>query len=126
MVQAVALVRGRVVDDVFQMTLHINGKPVHPVVLDTGAATLILNGEIARRLHLPNLGAIQVVGVGGAASAFRSKCDLKLGNRLFRDVPCVVIKRFSKQGLLGLKFFRDNQLGIMLNPRMQTLRVYRT
>ncbi|QSO52355.1 retroviral-like aspartic protease family protein [Alicyclobacillus curvatus] len=125
MAKRVAMVRGNVVNDLFLITLKVNGAKVPRVVVDTGAAALILNGNVARRLKLPNLGSVQVVGVGGGTAGFRSRCDVQIGTRLFRSVPCVVIKRFSKPGMLGLKFFRDNHLSLYLDPLRQTLALFR-
>ncbi|QSO46352.1 retropepsin-like aspartic protease [Alicyclobacillus mengziensis] len=126
MAQQIATIHGRIAHDLFQVTLKVNKVKVHHIVVDTGAAALIFNGEVARRLRLPNLGAVRVVGVGGTTAGFRSKCQLQVGTKIFRDVPCVVIKGFSKPGMLGLKFFIDNHLSIYLDPIKQTLYVFRS
>lgn len=124
MPKPIAVLKGKMVNDLFFVALKVNGSKVHPVVVDTGAATLIFNGDVARRLKLPNLGRVLVGGVGGTVSAFRSKCNLEIGKRLYKNVPCVVITGFSKQALLGLKFFRDRRLALFLDPSKQTLKIY--
>ncbi|GMA65379.1 retroviral-like aspartic protease family protein [Alicyclobacillus fastidiosus] len=126
MPKPIAVLQGTFVNDLFFIPLTVNGRKVRRVVVDTGASTLIFNGEVARQLRLPNLGAVGVAGVGGATHAFRSKCNVRIASRSFRNVPCVVIKNLSKPGLLGLKFFRDHHLGLALNPSAETLKIYAT
>lgn len=120
----IAVIRGTIAHDLFYIALTVNGTEIPRIIVDTGASTLIFNGEVARQLNLPNLRPIAVSGVGGTASAFQSKCRVKLGGRVFRDVPCVVIQRFSKRGLLGLKFFRDNRLNLLVDPAKQELKIF--
>jgi predicted aspartyl protease len=126
MAKSIAVIRGEIVRDLFLVTLKVNGSRVKRVVVDTGATSLIFNGDVARQLKLPNLGSIGVHGVGGDVAGFRSKCDVQIGTKLYSDVPCVVIKRFFRSGLLGLGFFRDHRLGLQLDPTKKTLKIYRS
>ncbi|MDQ0191174.1 retroviral-like aspartic protease family protein [Alicyclobacillus cycloheptanicus] len=116
-----AVIHGQVQNDAFYFTLTVNGTQVPGMVMDTGAFELTFNGEVARQLGLPNLGSIQIGGVGGTANAYQSECTLYLGGKTFHNVPCIVDPDFSDAGLFGLRFFVDNHLAMTLDPVHQEL-----
>jgi gag-polyprotein putative aspartyl protease len=91
--------------------------------MDTGAFELTFNGPVARRLGLPNLGNIQIGGVGGNVSTYKSICQLNIGRRMYTNVPCIVDPGFSDAGLIGLRFFVDNDLALTLDTVNQQLLV---
>ena len=122
--QPVATFRGAVRQDAFCFTVNVNGTPVKDMILDTGAFELTFNGTVAKSLGLPNLGPLQIGGVGGAAQAYRSRCNVQIGNRTFHNVPCIVDPSFTDTGLFGLRFFIDNHLKLELNPATRTLQIF--
>lgn len=93
------------------------------MILDTGAFELTFNQKVANQLNLPNLGAIQIGGVGGSAQAYRSQCTIDIGGQRFTKMPCIVDPGFNDAGLFGLRFFVDNHLKLELNPIAQTLTI---
>ncbi|MDQ0201666.1 putative aspartyl protease [Neobacillus ginsengisoli] len=93
------------------------------MILDTGAFELTFNGDVANALGLPNLGAIQIGGIGGTTQAYQSVCNLQIGDQMYSDVPCIVDPDFQDAGLFGLRFFVDNQLALQLDPNSQTLTI---
>lgn len=119
----VTTIQGSVVNDAFYFTLGVNGNDVPNMIMDTGAFELTFNGQLADALGLPNLGAIQIGGVGGTVQAYQSVCDLQIGDQLYQSVPCIVDPNFSDSGLFGLRFFIDNQLALQLDPNNQTLTI---
>lgn len=110
-----AAIPGVIQNDAFYFTLNVNGENVAGMVMDTGAFELTFNGQIANQLGLPNLGTIQIGGVGGNASAYQSVCNLVIGGRQYTNVPCIVDPNFSEAGLFGLRFFVDNNLALALD-----------
>ncbi|WP_206919252.1 retropepsin-like aspartic protease [Alicyclobacillus suci] len=119
----IALYHGSIRDNTFYFDPIINGQRVQNIVLDTGAFELALNPQVARQLRLPNLGPIQISGVGGAVSAYVSRCDIRMWKHLYRNVPCLVDPTLTEQGLFGLRFFIDNHLRLTLNPTKGTLAI---
>ncbi|MCF8565162.1 retroviral-like aspartic protease family protein [Alicyclobacillus tolerans] len=116
-----ASVSGSIQNDAFYFTLNVNGTDVPGMIMDTGAFELTFNGNVANQLGLPNLGAIQIGGVGGSASAYQSVCNLNIGGQTYSNVPCIVDPSFSGAGLFGLRFFVDNQLALALDTVNQVL-----
>lgn len=122
-VQPIAVIDGSVQQDAFYFTLTVNGTAVADMIMDTGAFELTFNAQVAQTLGLPNLGALEIGGVGGSAQAYQSQCDLTLGSQTFSAVPCIVDPSFTSSGLFGLRFFVDNQFQLQLNPTAQTLTI---
>lgn len=116
-----AAIPGSIQNDAFYFNLDVNGQTVSNMILDTGAFELTFSAQVAQSLGLPNLGAIQIGGVGGTASAYRSECNLVIGGQAFSNVPCIVDPSFSDPGLFGLRFFVDNQLSLALDTVNQQL-----
>jgi len=122
-VKPLAMFKGKVVNNKFFFPLSVNRTIVRDVVLDTGAAELAFSKRVAELLRLPRLGTVEVRGVSGTTSAYRSKCNLRVGNRTFINVPCIVIPQLPYSALFGLRFFIDNQLKLSLNPISQTMTI---
>lgn len=116
-----AVLSGTIQNDAFYFTVNVNGTDVADMIMDTGAFELTFNAQVANELGLPNLGALQIGGVGGSASAYQSVCNLNIGGQIYSDVPCIVDPSFSSPGLFGLKFFVDNQLALALDTVNQQL-----
>ncbi|QSO46343.1 retropepsin-like aspartic protease [Alicyclobacillus mengziensis] len=116
-----AVIPGSIQNDAFYFTLSVNGTDVPNMIMDTGAFELTFNASVANALGLPNLGAIQIGGVGGSASAYQSVCNLNIGGQTYSNVPCIVDPSFTDAGLFGLRFFVDNQLALLLDPVNQQL-----
>lgn len=116
-----ASVSGSIQNDAFYFTLNVNGTDVPGMIMDTGAFELTFNENVANQLGLPNLGTIQIGGVGGSASAYQSVCNLNIGGQTYSNVPCIVDPSFSGAGLFGLRFFADNQLALALDTVNQVL-----
>lgn len=116
-----AIIPGAIQNDAFLFTLTVNGAEVPNLILDTGAFELTFNGDVANALGLPNLGDIQIGGVGGTAAAYQSVCDITIGDQTFSNVPCIVDPNFTDAGLFGLRFFIDNQLSLALDTVAQQL-----
>ncbi|MBF8377100.1 retroviral-like aspartic protease family protein [Alicyclobacillus mali] len=89
--------------------------------LDTGAFETLLGQQLATSLHLPNLGSIEVGGIGGTDEAYLSKVTLKIGNRVFADVPCIVDPSWTGIPLLGYQFFQQNGYDLLVSQSQNTL-----
>lgn len=89
-------------------------------VLETDAFELLLTQSDAQALGLPNLGPLQVAGVGGASSAYRSQVTLSVGIRTFVDVACVVDPTFG-QNPFGARLLIDHGWAILVDPVASTL-----
>lgn len=116
-----ASIPGIIQNDAFYFTVNVNGVDVPDMVMDTGAFELTFNGNVANALGLPNLGPIQIGGVGGTSSAYQSACNLNIGGQTYSNIPCIVDPSFSLAGLFGLRFFVDNQLALALDTVNQQL-----
>lgn len=92
-------------------------------VLDTGAFEMLLTGADAKALGAPNLGAEQVGGVGGSASAYKSQVTFTMGGRTFTDVECVVDDAFS-QNLFGARLLIDDGLALFVDAKKSEVGVY--
>ncbi|MFX4302764.1 retroviral-like aspartic protease family protein [Alicyclobacillus tolerans] len=117
----IAVLPGSIQNDAFYFTLNVNGIDVPHMIMDTGAFELTFNQQIANQLGLPNLGSLQIGGIGGNASAYQSECNLNIGGQSFSNVPCIVDPTFTDSGLFGLRFFVDNQLALALDTVNQLL-----
>lgn len=103
--------------------------PIQPTtfVMDTGAFEMALDTTVAQALGLPNLGAAEVGGVGGQATAYNTRVDLQLGwptiePTVYRDISAVAIEGFG-QNLFGLRFFINHGLCLTLDPAKSTLTI---
>lgn len=121
----IAIYKGTIKNDAFYFAPIINGERVFGMILDTGAFELTFSKRVADRLNLPNLGSIEIGGIGGTASAYLSQCTITIRDRVYSNVPCVVDPELTDlAGLFGLRFFVDNQITLELNPVRQTLVLY--
>lgn len=124
--QRIATIRGTTAADAFYFPLRVNQYVIYNMILDTRAFELTFGGQVATAMRLPNLGPIQIGGVGGEAAAYLSICTIYLGDWEFRNVPCIVDMTFPGSGLFGLKFFIVNRLKLELDPSEQILTILRT
>jgi aspartyl protease family protein len=102
----VEIVRGRSGD--FQVTVQINGVRV-PMVLDTGASTVVLTQEAAKAAGLPLEVLVYDVSVdtanGHARAAAVTLDRVAVGNVMERAVPALVAQPGQlRTSLLGLSF----------------------
>ena len=92
------------------------------VALDTGAFELMLDKATAGELSLPDLGAVQVGGVGGSTQAENSLLTFQLGGVQFSATPCVVDEGMDlTMNLFGLRWFVENGYSLWLDIPSQTL-----
>lgn len=125
MTYPIAIYQGRIQDDTFYFAPIINGSRVFNMILDTGAFELTFSKRVADRLGLPNLGSVQIGGIGGSVQAYLSQCNITIRGFVFENVPCIVDPSFQDgAGLFGLRFFVDNDLALKLNPVTQKLALY--
>lgn len=117
----VGLVRGKVRRDKFFFPCRVNGVRVANVVLDTGAFDFVISDEIAKALKLPRDKTVIVRGVSGRTRAWTSMCDLTIGGRTYRNIPCVIVKNLPYEALFGLRFFVDHDYQLLLDPKTETL-----
>ena len=89
--------------------------------LDTGAFETLIGQSLASELHLPNLGSVEVGGIGGTDQAYLSKVTLKIGDRVFPDVPCIVDPSSTGIPLLGYEFFQQNGYDLLVSQSQSTL-----
>jgi len=92
----------------FTLAASINGVRV-PMVLDTGASSVVLTEEAARAAGLPIEildYAVKVETANGRTQAAAVTLDrLAVGNLLERNVPALVVRRGQlKNNLLGMSF----------------------
>jgi aspartyl protease family protein len=100
------VVRGRRGD--FAVAAHINGAKV-PMVIDTGATSVVLTQEAARAAGLPIEVLEYTVNVDTANGRTRAApvtlAKLAVGNLMERDVPALVVQRGQlHNNLLGMSF----------------------
>ncbi|EPZ44121.1 retroviral-like aspartic protease family protein [Alicyclobacillus acidoterrestris] len=91
--------------------------------LDTGAFEPLITKSLADALNLPNLGDIQVEGVGGEDDAYVSKITLSIGGTEFPDIPCIVDPSYSGVPLFGYGFFQDNGYDLLVSQKDSTLTI---
>lgn len=89
--------------------------------MDTGAYETLLGGSLAAQLHLPNLGTIEVGGIGGTDEAYMSKVTLNIGGHVFPDIPCIVDPSWTGVPLLGYGFFQQNGYDLLISQTQSTL-----
>ncbi|WP_206831840.1 retropepsin-like aspartic protease [Alicyclobacillus fructus] len=89
--------------------------------LDTGAFETLIGQQLASALHLPNLGSVEVGGIGGTDEAYLSKVTLKIGDHVFADVPCIVDPSWTGIPLLGYEFFQQNGYDLLVSQSQSTL-----
>ncbi|WP_367305643.1 retropepsin-like aspartic protease [Alicyclobacillus acidocaldarius] len=89
--------------------------------LDTGAYETLLGASLAAQLHLPNLGSIEVGGIGGTDEAYMSKVTLNIGGHVFPDIPCIVDPSWTGIPLLGYGFFQQNGYDLLISQTQSTL-----
>ena len=111
------------VADSFQFAYPLTGpKGTHDVqfIFDSGAFEMLLTEADATAMGLPNLGPLQVSGVGGASTAYQSVVSFVLGGRAYRNVPCVVDTTFM-QNLFGARFWIENRIAALVDPVSATI-----
>jgi aspartyl protease family protein len=107
----VEVVRGASGD--FALTVHINGVHV-PMVLDTGASSVVLTQQAAKAAHLPlevlNY-TVTVDTANGRTHAAPVTLDkVAIGGLIERGVPALVVKNGGlKNNLLGMSFLNRLQ-----------------
>lgn len=111
----------------FALHATINGAPV-PMVIDTGATSVVLTWETAKAVGLPlELLAydVDVETVGGRTRAARLTLDrLAVGKLVERSVPALVVPRGQmKTNLLGMSFL-DRLESWEVRPEKLMLRGY--
>jgi tetratricopeptide (TPR) repeat protein len=76
-------------DPLLLIDVSVNGLEPVPFVVDTGAATIGLVPELARRAGVPLVGTMQAMGVGGRSIALHlARVDrVRLGDFEIRNVP---------------------------------------
>jgi hypothetical protein len=84
---------------------------------DTGAFRflIVLTPAAAAALGLANLGPIDLSGVGGSASGYKTTVAIPLGDRVYQAQKAVVDPTFT-QNLWGAEFEIDQALAFALNP----------
>ncbi len=104
-----ALVLERAADGHFYADVAVNNRTLRMMV-DTGASTIALTAEDARRAGIPtSLSMNLAVGEGAGGTVYGDVARLssvRLGKVSARDLPVVVIKGGS-QSLLGQSFLRQ-------------------
>lgn len=121
-----ATVRLIVAQDSFQFSYPLTGPDGTadvPFVLDTGAFEMLLTQGVADSLGLPNLGPVQVSGIGGSSTAYQSQVTLSIGTEMVTDVHCVVDPTFT-QNLFGARLLIDHGVAILVDPVTETLTFY--
>lgn len=92
----------------FALTVHVNGARV-PMVLDTGASSVVLTQEAAKAAHLP-LEVLQYTVTVDTANGHTRAAPVTLdkvavGGLVERAVPALVVKNGQlKNNLLGMSF----------------------
>ncbi len=91
--------------------------------LDTGAFEPLFTAADAKLLGLPNLGTIQVAGVGGEDNAYISEVSLNIGGKDFTDIPCIVDPNYTGASLFGYGFFQAKGYDILVSQKHNTLTI---
>ena len=109
--RVVELARGNAGD--FQISTEVNGKPV-PMVLDTGASTVVLTNEAAKAAGLPLEMIKYTVNVDTANGRTRAASvtldRIAVGGIVERSVPALVAQPGQlKSNLLGMTFLNRLQ-----------------
>lgn len=121
----VEIVRGRAGD--FSIGAHINGVQI-PMVLDTGATSVVLTQEAARAAGLPievlNY-SVNIDTANGRTKAAAVTLDrIAVGSLIERSVPALVVQHGQlKNNLLGMSFLNRLQSWEVRGDRLR-LRAY--
>lgn len=91
--------------------------------LDTGAFEPLFTQADAKLLGLPNLGSIQVAGVGGEDNAYLSEVSLQIGGKDFTNIPCIVDPNYTGASLFGYGFFQSKGYDILVSQKDSTLSI---
>lgn len=125
--KVLATFKGDVLNDALYFTLQgPDGTPAAGhICLDTGSFEILLPAYIAQASKLPNLGALQIGGVGGHAASYRSKVSFVMG-KPWTDVDCVIDPGWNApfDGLFGAKWFIDNRLDLEINWATGEVTIY--
>jgi predicted aspartyl protease len=114
----------------FVVPVHINGRGPVNFVLDTGATLTCIDVSLARELQLPEEGAMTGVAIGAmAAGAIETvRMDsLRIGNAAAYDIAACRLdleplrRALGVQGLVGLNFLKQFDVGIDFERRVLTL-----
>ena len=92
-------------DGHFYADVEVNGVPVH-FLIDTGATSIALTHEDARRASIPLEASSEVVGMGAGGEIYGQAVQLdriKLGPQEVRDMSATVLDG-GEQSLLGQTF----------------------
>jgi hypothetical protein len=101
----------------------INGQDVGWFVLDSGADIMVIDPTIADNLHLPKVGELPLVGVGGVITEpFRTVGEMKLGPMTLKDTQFAELdlsmfkKAFGVEvsGIVGFDMFRRSVVKVDL------------
>ncbi len=85
----------------------INGRDV-VFLVDTGATSVALPGDLAKSMNLKNLGPISMNTANGISRGYLTRLDeLRLGPIVVRDVRAVVAPNMDIEVLLGMEVLRD-------------------
>lgn len=123
--QGVEIVRGRSGD--FSIGAHINGIKI-PMVLDTGATSVVLTQDAARAAGLPievlNY-SVNIDTANGRTKAAAVTLDrLAVGSLIERSVPALVVQHgLLKNNLLGMSFLNRLQSWEVRGDRLR-MRAY--
>lgn len=121
------IIGGMMENDAFHFRIDAEGgqKASVPVILDTGAFEMLVTGDKADALALPNKGPIEIAGVTGSSEAYLSEVTISVPglNNSVRvyNLSCVVDPS-ATSNLFGLRFFIDRQLWLTLDTKTATLR----
>lgn len=112
-------VNGIISNDGFYFVVPLGPSGAEQVMmhLDTGAFEMLLTAEVADKLQLPNLGPLDVAGVTGNSSAYRSEVTVYFdADHVYEHVHCVVDPSYQGNPLFGFRFFIDHNLAVLVNP----------
>lgn len=123
----VVSVQGLVHDDSLLIPAYVvgpRGRVRVVFTLDTGAFEPLLYSPAANAAGLPHGDPLEVGGVGGTSSAYRSTFALELGGVKIEDLPCVVDDS-SPSPLLGYRGFEDLGYTAVVGYRSGVFALYR-
>lgn len=110
----------------FQNAILFNAKSGNDNVLmqlDTGSFEPLFTKADAQLLGLPNLGNIQVAGIGGSDNAYVSQVSLNIGGVEFTNVPCIVDDSYTGVSLFGYGFFTDNGYDLLISQKNNSISI---
>lgn len=114
-------------DGIFFMGEDENGNQIKHQ-LDTGAFMYMITADVAKKLNAKNLGATQIQGVGGKASAYYTQVNLVIpdihGNKVkFTGIHAVVDPAFTSYPLFGDHWFVLKGYDLYVNHQHQTVSI---